>query len=109
CDGAIAECEANGWRRIVFCGSGEITDIAALCAKDHDVNVLGIVDSDGPVGERSMLPVGQSIAGFDKVEAAIVTDCRAPQATYDRIAAEFDRDRILVLPLLHISRERPSE
>ena len=109
CDGAIAECEARGWRRIVFCGSGEITDIAALCAKDHDVDVLGIVDGDGVAGERSMVPVGKSLASFENVEAAIVTDCRAPQATYDRIAAEFDRERILVLPLLHISRERPSE
>ena len=44
-----------------------------------------------------------------KLEAAIITDCRAPQATYDRIAAEFDRERVLVLPLLHISRERPQE
>lgn len=109
CDGAIAECEARGWRRIVFCGSGEITEIASLCAKDHDVDVLGIVDGEGPPGGRSTLLVGKSLASFEKVEAAIVTDCGAPQATYDRLAAEFDRERILVLPLLHISRERPSE
>jgi len=102
CDGAIAECVRHGWRRIVLCGTGEITDIASLCAKDHDVNVLGIVDGDGPVG-------GKSPASFENVEAVIITDCLAPQATYDRIAAEFDRQRVLVLPLLHVSRERPSE
>lgn len=109
CDAAIVECERHGWRRIVLCGTGEITDIASLCAKDHDVDLLGIVDGEWPAGERSAFPVGKSLASFENVEAAIITDCRAPQATYDRIAAEIDRERVLVLPLLHISRERPSE
>jgi DNA-binding MarR family transcriptional regulator len=109
CDGVIAECESRAWRRIVFCGAGEITEIAALCAKDHDVTVLGIVDGDHPAGERSGLPLGTSLASFENVEAAIVTDCQAPQATYDRVASQFDHDRILVLPLLLVSRERPSE
>ena len=109
CDVALAECEQRGWRRVVFCGAGEITEIAALCAKDHNVDVLGIVDGDSSAADRPTLPAGRSIARFENVEAAIVTDCLAPQATYDRIADEFDRERILVLPLLHISRERPSE
>ena len=40
CDGTIAECVQRSWRRIVLCGSGEITEIASLCATDHDVDLL---------------------------------------------------------------------
>jgi DNA-binding MarR family transcriptional regulator len=107
CDLALAECEKEGWRRIVFAGAGDIADISALCARDRDVAVLGIVDPNMPSAPHANPPVAARISDFETVEAAIITDCRAPQAAYDRVAAEFRRERILVLPLLHISRDPP--
>jgi DNA-binding MarR family transcriptional regulator len=109
CEGAITECESRGWRRVILAGASEIADVATLCAKDRGVVILGILDVDGQSGSRSLLPILDRLEGFENLDAAIVTDCRGPQAAYDLLAAQFDRERILTLPLLHISRERPSE
>lgn len=109
CEDAITECENRGWRRVVLAGASEIADIASFCAKDRGVVILGILDVDPRNGSPSMLPILDRIERFENVEAAIVTDCRGPQAAYDLLSAQFDRERIFTLPLLHISRERPPE
>jgi DNA-binding MarR family transcriptional regulator len=105
CDAVFADCAAQGWRWVVLCGAGDLAEIAALCASGHAVTILGIVD---PAGGSSALPVKRSLAEFEGVEAAIVTDYRQAQATYDRMVVIMPPDRVLTPRILNISRVRPT-
>jgi DNA-binding MarR family transcriptional regulator len=107
CDEALATCKTQGWGRIVLCGVGEIADIAAMCAHDRHVTILGMVDPEAAGVPAERLPIAGRVKDFDGAEAALITDCWAPQQAYDRVAAELPGERILVLPLLHISRHPP--
>jgi hypothetical protein len=93
----------------VLCGEGDIAEIALLCSHAFRVELAGVVDPAAAVS-RTRLPVFRTLDAAGRIEAALVTDHRTPQATYDRVAGEIDPARILTLPLLNISRpERRAE
>ncbi len=82
-------------------------EIVVLCAESEAVTLVGLVEpGDGPRIGR--LPVVPDIALLPEIDAAIITDQRTPQATYDRIASIVPRDRVLTPRILNISRVRPT-
>ena len=50
-DRLYGELEANGATRIILCGSGELTEIAVLCALDTRLTPVGILRGDGKSAE----------------------------------------------------------
>jgi DNA-binding MarR family transcriptional regulator len=106
CREMIAECERHGWTRVALCGGGELAEIALLCADSTVVQVVGLVEADA-AAHSGRLPVMADLAGGPAVDAAIITDQRTPQATYDRIVAILPRERVLTPRILNISRVPP--
>lgn len=106
CDALFAECEAQGWTQIALCGTGELAEIAILCADNHDVQLIGVVAMDDGAGV-GRLPLVSDLAALAKPDAVVITDQRTPQQSYDRMVMQLPRERVLAPRLLNISRTPP--
>lgn len=98
---------ARGWHRVALYGLSDLAEIAVLCAAEHDVTLVGVVD---PSARRSSFfgrPVAASIADLGGADAVMVTDLRNPQNAYDRLAKEIAPDRVLTPHMLHV-KPRPA-
>ena len=89
-------------------GSGDLAEIATLCAKEHDVVLVGIVDHDvagyEAVGGLPIL-VSSALGGVD---AVIITNYREPQATFDEVRRYVGIERILFPQFLNVARVKPN-
>ncbi len=88
CESVFAVCEAHGWTNIGLSNAGDLADIAQLVAQGTSLK-LSIIENR------------TDVKGFD---AVLVTDTENPQRMFDDLKESFALDRILDLPLLHISR-----
>ena len=88
CETVFTECEAKGWTRIGLSNAGDLADIAYLVVQGTPLTLSVIRETD----DRT---------DFD---AILVTDAETPQQTYDSLKTKLKVDRILNLPLLHISK-----
>jgi DNA-binding MarR family transcriptional regulator len=106
CHELFAECARRGWSRVALVGAGDLAEIAKLVAESHEVELVGLVDRR--TSRFGRLPVRSELAALGEVDAAIVTDLREPQATFERVGALLPGERVLAPALLHIVRQRPA-
>lgn len=106
----IGECAAKGWSRIVFAGVSELAEVGTLCAHDHPVKVVAIVDP-ARAGEKFCgLMVKGSLAECGGYDAVIVTDLIGAQTTLQRIRSEMPVERVIAPALLRVNgAKRPAQ
>jgi len=105
CTEAFAECGRQGWRNVALAGTGDLCEIATLCALEAPVTLAGVVDPAARAAARfAGLRVAASLSELGSVDAVLVTDLRAPQRTFEQMAAAFAPERVLVPRLLRVSR-----
>lgn len=101
CVALFRECEARGWRTVALYGAGELAEIAALSAGETEVEVLCVIDSEQSGRRCAGLPIIADLAialvhadprGLDGI---IVTDTRAPQASFDGLLSAAGRSGLL--------------
>ena len=109
CTEVFVECARRGWTRVALAGTGDLGEIATLCALDTPVTLAGFVDGEAGARKFAGLPVAASLSGLGAVDAVLVTDLKRPQETYDAIAAEMDPARVLAPPMLNVTRKRGGE
>jgi DNA-binding MarR family transcriptional regulator len=108
CTALLDECETQGWRRIALAGASELSEIAALCAQDHAVEIAGVVDDRIDDASFAGMPTARHLEDLGAVSAVMVCDMRTPQAVFDALVESLPRERVLTPPLLRISRTRPT-
>lgn len=110
CGELMERCRARGWSRIALCGVSDLGEIAVLCAREHEIELAGFV-APGLEGasEFGGLRVAASLTELGSVDAVILTDLQAPQATFDRLRAVLSEERILTPRLLRVMRVRKPE
>ncbi len=107
--GSVLETATNGlkWRNIALLGSGDLTEIAILCALDYDLRVVAIVDAETPklqfIGTRVIKCLKDLPSSVDGV---IVTSLTESQITHDSAVAELGAARVLAPEILGISTRR---
>jgi DNA-binding MarR family transcriptional regulator len=104
CGEEFAEAQARGWRRVALYGTGDLAEIAMLCAREHDVELVGIVDPDHGADRFLGLPVAAAAAALGTIDAAIVVDLAAPQKALTAAEAALGAERVLVPDILRIRR-----
>ena len=107
CSTILDQCQAKGWRRIALIGASDLTEIAALCAQDHAVEIVGIVDDQINRDSFAGLPVARRLKDLGAVSAVMICDMKAPQAAFDTLIAALPREQVLTPPLLCVSRTPP--
>jgi hypothetical protein len=101
---AFEQLKARGLSRVVLVGTSELAEIATICATDKGVVIAAIVQPDVPETELAGLPVvadfGEVQGGFD---AAVISDLRAPQKTYDHAVRVLGSGLVIAPPILGIT------
>lgn len=102
CREIFDSCEARGWNRVLLCGGGELAEIASLYATGSGITLVGVLEfAPSPEASEQAL----DLSAFAPVDAAIVTDHLAPQATYELLVRELGSERVFAPRLLNVSRE----
>jgi DNA-binding MarR family transcriptional regulator len=112
CGELMERCRARGWNRIALCGTSDLGEIAVLCARERDMELAGFVATgaaNGGAQEFGGLKVAATLAELGQVDAVLLTDLKAPQATFDHLRASIPDERILTPRLLRIMRARKQE
>lgn len=86
CEEILHICNQNNHKHIALVGEGDLTDIFRLVAQSFDITVDA---NPHTLGEYS---------------AVVITDTISPQSQYDWLKTQVSEEKILTLPLLHISR-----
>ena len=108
CSDVFRQCDQRGWRRVVLAGTGDLTEIATLCANDAKVQIVGIYDPDTTISEFAGLPIADTLQAFEPFDAVIITAFHHPQDTFDRLVGMIPADRVVSPGFLGISRQPPT-
>lgn len=103
----MADCEKQGRSRVVLAGISDLAEVAILCAQDHKIELVAVLDPDHPTMDFRGIPVRRSLADCGRIDAAIVTNLTAPELAYQNLSAELGSDRVLVARLLRVNSRRP--
>lgn len=112
CADELATAKALGWRRVALAGASDVAEIAALCAIEAEIEVVGIVDSVSDRVRMAGLPV---FAGYEvldpRVDAVIVTAITDLEQTLAAAMVAVGAERVLVPALLaaRINRQGGSD
>jgi DNA-binding MarR family transcriptional regulator len=97
CSALFRRCEVRGWQTVALCGAGDLAEIAVLSAGETAIDVLCVIDPEqlgrrcGGLAIVPDLPAALLLAGVRGLDGVIVTDTRAPQASFENLlsAAEL--------------------
>ena len=94
---------AQGWKRIALAGRGDLAEITILCAMQHDVQIVGVIDEAADDTQFMQRPLAADLSALGKVDVVIVTDLDTPQRTYDELVPQMPRGRLVAPQLLKIT------
>ena len=83
CDEALRAAVAAGHRRILLVGASELAEIATIAARDHDIELVGILDPARNSDRFAGLVVARGLVQSAPWDAIHNTDNAHPQARDD--------------------------
>jgi DNA-binding MarR family transcriptional regulator len=98
-------CAERGWTRILLAGTGELAEIALLSRDGHGVTIAAVLDPSRNAGEFHGIPVVRTLSEAGPIDAVIVANRTSPQEVFDALAAQLPAERVLTVPILHVSRK----
>lgn len=103
CLGLFDAARARGIKNVVLAGQTDLAEIAALCAIECGIEILGTVQKGTEKREFLGVP---SFADFDGIpwpfDAVMITDVIRPRETSDEAISRFGLERVLIPDLLRI-------
>lgn len=93
-------CRANGHDRVVLWGVSDVAEIAALCADEHGIVVVGVLGDETAPAELYGLPVGRAWADFPDAQAVVIVDARVGLPLVETLMARLGADRVHAAPIL---------
>ena len=106
CDQALAEAADGGRRRVALAGAGELAEIALLCALQHEIEVVGVIDEAATANRFRHVALVREPDSLPAFDAVLVTDLKRPQETFEALAARLGPERVLTPGLLKVMRGR---
>jgi DNA-binding MarR family transcriptional regulator len=101
--GLMSECAKNGHLRVAFAGVSDLAEVGTLCAHDHPITLVGIVDA-GRAGEQFCgLPVRAKLHELGVVDIVIVTSLAKPDSVFRAMEDELGSGRVLAPQLLPVA------
>ncbi len=110
CSDLFRAAKTHGVKKVVLAGQSDLAEIAALCAIEHGVEIVGVVQGGARQDRFVGIPIFDN---YDVVpgpfDAVMVTDMIEVGATCDAAVARFGAERVLVPALLRIGMGRNNE
>jgi len=92
---------ARGIGRVALDGVSDIAEIATICARETDIEIVAIVDAKTALDHFAGIPVVRDYdAVAHRVDGLIVTNLGSTQGTIQAAVARFGAERVLVPKLL---------
>ena len=108
--GLIRAATAGGVNREVFAGKYALAEIAALCAMEQGIKIVGVVQEGATQREFIGLPVFDNFDAVSGVfDAVLVTDVTNVREAWEAAVARFGTERVFVPELLRIGMRSRSE
>ena len=108
CSDLFRAARARGVKRVALAGQSDLAEIAALCAIEHGIEIVGVVQAGADKPEFIGVPV---VADFDAIpkpiDAVLVTDLIKPRETCEAAIARLGAERVLIPKLLRIRMKQP--
>lgn len=103
CSELFRSAKASGVKSVLLVGQSDLAEIAALCAMEHNVRIVGVVQKDAAADRF----VGASVfPDFDTVsepfDCLLITEVNNARATCEAVVARFGLNRVLVPELLRV-------
>ena len=103
--GLFAECQTRNWRRVALAGLSDLAEIAVLCAGEHDIELIGIIDEETEKRAFADIPVVPDLSRLERTNAVIVTEMEDPQTAFERLCGVLPEDRVLTPSMLNVTRD----
>jgi|SRR5262245_1043018 len=101
---------ARGVETVLLVGQTDLAEIAALCAMEHGIRIVGVVQKGATKPEFIGLPVFEN---FDAVpstfDAVLITDLFNPREICEAAVSRLGIERVLVPELLRVRIQQRSE
>lgn len=101
-DALIEQAASRGLRRLALAGGGDLAEVALLCAMRYEVEVVGVVDAGVRDNRFRHVALAGDLDSLPRVDAVLLTDMAAPQATYELMAGRLGAERVLAPQLLRV-------
>jgi DNA-binding MarR family transcriptional regulator len=103
CSRLLETAKVRGVNSVVLAGQSDLAEIAALCAMEQGVEIVGVVQGEAPNGHFIGFPVFADFAAVEKpFDAVLVTDLVSARETCAAAVEQFGAARVLVPELLRI-------
>jgi DNA-binding MarR family transcriptional regulator len=101
CSSVFEAAVARGIARLALNGVSDIAEIATICARECNIEIVAIVDDKTTLERFAGVPIARNYADVtDLIDALIVTDTNSTRATIEAAVAHFGAPRVLVPNLL---------
>lgn len=104
CDDLLQAAADTGVQRLALMGSGELAEIALLCALQYDIEIVAVVDGEARANRFRHAALVRDLDSAGAIDAVLVCDLKSPQTVFDGINGSLAPERILVPPLLKVAR-----
>jgi DNA-binding MarR family transcriptional regulator len=110
CSGLFQSAKAGGVRKVLLAGQSDLAEIAALCAMEHGIEIVGVVQNGATKRKFIGLPVFADFeSASEPFDAILITDLTTARETRDAAVARFGVGRVLVPELLRLRMKHRSE
>lgn len=104
CEAILTQCLADRQQNVVLVGSGDLAEIVILCSREFDIQLNGVVETDGQVLQTSGLRHFERIEDVDENNVFIITDLLRPQDAYFDLSKIHSDEKIYVPGILGVYR-----
>src|SRR5215472_7915409 len=110
CSDLFRSASARGVKAVVLAGQSDLAEIAALCAMEHGIKIVGVIQKGSAKREFIGLPVFEDFdAVSDFFDAVLITDLLKPQETCEAAVVRVGMERVLVPDMLRIRISQRNE
>ena len=105
CSEIFKVCSDQGKKKIVLHGLTDLAEIAVLCASDHDIELISIIDPSSKLDNYTNIPIHSDFSNLDDFDALIITDLGSPQQEFEMLLKRYGNDRVFAPAILNLSNE----
>ena len=102
CTQILEQCEERGHHKIVLAGASDLAEIVYLCAQEHTIEIVGVVDANMVDQAFLALSVFADLKAAGKFDAIVVTNLSEPQSVYNNLVADISPARIYAPSILGV-------
>jgi DNA-binding MarR family transcriptional regulator len=107
CSELLKAASARGVGKILLVGQTDLAEIASLCAMEHGVKIVGVVQKGAARPEFIGLPVFADFdAAAEPFDAVLIADLLKPRETCEAAVDRFGVERVLVPDLLRVRMQQ---